>query len=53
MPLPGFHYFGTIYPEVLKAGGILVCTLTCNIWSTLLTSITVSDTFITVTVIRR
>ena len=53
MPLPGFHYFGTICPEVLKAGGILVCTLTCNIWSTLLTSITVSDIFITVTVIRR
>ena len=24
MPLPGFHYFGTICPEVLKAGGILV-----------------------------
>ena len=23
-PLPGFHYFGTICPEVLKAGGILV-----------------------------
>lgn len=24
MPLSGFHYFGTICPEVLKAGGILV-----------------------------
>ena len=24
MPLLGFHYFGTICPEVLKAGGILV-----------------------------
>ena len=24
LPFPGFHYFGTICPEVLKAGGILV-----------------------------
>ena len=23
MPFPGFHYFGTLCPEVLKAGGIL------------------------------
>ena len=24
LPFPGFHYFGTLCPEVLKAGGILV-----------------------------
>ena len=24
LPSPGFHYFGTLCPEVLKAGGILV-----------------------------